>query len=415
LSVRNFIAGTLLSLIFVLAFQGAPPAGLCLSGLEGVSSASLVPVGPGKTDCGDALVSLRTTESLCAVTEAAVSREAQEVGSSASGAGADANGAASAAPPAASGGLSGEEAVAALFPAGHYYAEVLAEGGGSAGGAPGEASVEDGSPAPAASEASAGDESAGSAPAPEPAALEPAPGSEAEPAPGTAPDPAAEPGPAPAPADADGPAEDPAEDSSGTVIAGFMNYTVQPGDDLSSLARRFGTTPEVIASESGIPVTQTLYPGMSLRVPTTDPAEVEPRGGAVAVPWSEVNAMWEVGTVAQVTDVWTGNIFYVMRRGGWAHADVEPVSHRDTAVMLANYGGQWSWARRPIVVVIDGRRIAASQNGMPHGGSSLDNGFPGHFCIHFLGSTTHGSSYTSNGVPTLDPAHQRCVQEAVGH
>jgi len=195
-----------------------------------------------------------------------------------------------------------------------------------------------------------------------------------------------------------------------------MNYTVQPGDDLVWIASRFETTPEVIAKESGIPVSQTLYPGMSLRVPTTDPAKVEPRQGAVAIPWSEVDKMWKIGTVAQVMDVWTGNIFYVMRHGGWAHADVEPVSAKDTAIMLENYGGEWSWARRPIVVTINGQRIAASQNGMPHATITIwDNNFPGHFCIHFLGSTTHGSSYTVSGVPTLDPAHQRAVQEAVGH
>jgi LysM repeat protein len=312
-----------------------------------------------------------------------------------------------AAPPATSPGgpgeLSEKQALAALFPAGRYYAEVLAEDAGSAGGAAAEAPVEDGSPVPAVSEPPAREESPVSTPVGEAAAPE------------TAPEPEPEPEPAPAPPDTDGSAEDSPDGGSETAIAGFMNYTVRRGDDLSLLARRFGTTPEVIASESGIPVTQTLYPGMSLRVPTTDPAKVEPRGGAVAVPWSEVNEMWEVGTVAQVTDVWTGNIFYVMRRSSWAHADAEPVSHRDTAIMLENYGGQWSWARRPIVVVIDGRRIAASQNGMPHGRSSLDNGFPGHFCIHFLGSTTHGSSYTSNGVPTVDAAHQRCVLEAVGH
>lgn len=200
-----------------------------------------------------------------------------------------------------------------------------------------------------------------------------------------------------------------------TGPAGFFNYTVKSGDDLGSIAQRYGTTPETIAAESGIPATQTLYAGMSLRVPTDDSAQVEPPLAAVAVPWSEVNNLWKVGTVAQVTDVRTGRIFYVMRRGGWAHSDSEPVSKRDTATMLSNYGGAWNWARRPIVVVINGRRIAASQNGMPHGGSTLDNNFPGHFCIHFLGSTTHGSSYTSNGVPTLDAAHQRCVQEAVGH
>lgn len=202
----------------------------------------------------------------------------------------------------------------------------------------------------------------------------------------------------------------------GSAQPGFFNYTVAPGDDLPSIAERHGTTPEVIAAESGIGVGDTLYAGMSLRVPTTDPARAEPPLRAVAVPWSEVHKMWKPGTVAQVMDVRTGNIFYVMRNGGWAHADSEPVTAKDTAIMLSNYGGQWSWARRPIVVTINGIRIAASQNGMPHGGEILyNNNFPAHFCIHFLGSTTHGSSYTSNGVPTSDAAHQRAVQEAVGH
>lgn len=198
-------------------------------------------------------------------------------------------------------------------------------------------------------------------------------------------------------------------------VVGCFNYTICPGDDFNRLAARFGTTAEAIATASSLPVSQVLYVGMSLRIPTTDAAKVEPQPTAVAIPWSEVNGMWAVGTVAQVTDVWTGRMFYVMRRGGWAHADVEPASRADTAILRDNYGGEWSWSRRPVVVVINGRRIAASQHGMPHGDSTLDNGFPGHFCIHFLGSTTHGSSYTSNGVPTLDPAHQRCVQEAIGH
>jgi len=123
-----------------------------------------------------------------------------------------------------------------------------------------------------------------------------------------------------------------------------------------------------------------------------------------------------MGKVAEVMDVQTGTTFRVIRKAGWAHADVETVSKEDTAIMLANYGGEWSWARRPVVVILDGQRIAASQNGMPHGSEIItDNGMLGHFDIHFLNSTTHGSVYTSNRTPTLDPAHQRAVQEAIGH
>ena len=46
--------------------------------------------------------------------------------------------------------------------------------------------------------------------------------------------------------------------------------------------------------------------------------------------------------------------------------------------------GEWSWERRAIIVVVGGRRIAASMAGMPHGAGLIkDNDFPGHFCVHF--------------------------------
>jgi hypothetical protein len=45
---------------------------------------------------------------------------------------------------------------------------------------------------------------------------------------------------------------------------------------------------------------------------------------------------------------------------------------------------------------------------MPHGGDGIpDNDFNGHFCIHFAGSITHGSSHS-------DPAHQAMAQKAAG-
>ncbi len=224
---------------------------------------------------------------------------------------------------------------------------------------------------------------------------------------------------APAPAPAQTAPAGAAAASSGTAagdVVGYSNHMVAPGEDFDSMAAEYNTTAAAIAEASGLSTSQVLYDGMVVRIPTTDPTKVEPVLKAVATPWSEVDAMWAVGTVAQVTDVETGNVFYVMRRGGWAHADVEPISARDTATILGDYGGEFNWARRSIVVVVAGQRLAASQNFMPHGQKTLQNNdFPGHFCIHFLGSTTHGSSYTSNGVPTLDPEHQKHVQEAVGH
>ncbi len=68
------------------------------------------------------------------------------------------------------------------------------------------------------------------------------------------------------------------------------------------------------------------------------------------------------------------------------------------------YGGKWSWKRKAIIIELDnGRRIAASMNGMPHGGGAIrENKFYGHFCIHFKDSKTH---VTGN----IDMAHQIMV------
>ncbi len=125
------------------------------------------------------------------------------------------------------------------------------------------------------------------------------------------------------------------------------------------------------------------------------------------VSWREALSLFPKKSVAQVVDLQTGKRFSVRRYGGSYHADVEPVTALDAAVLLEIYGG-WSWRRRPVLVLIDGRRIAASMNGMPHGGQDImKNDFPGHFCIHFEGSTTHGSRL-------YDVAHQAMVDKAAG-
>ena len=58
--------------------------------------------------------------------------------------------------------------------------------------------------------------------------------------------------------------------------------------------------------------------------------------------------------------------------------------------MKTIYNGKWSWKRRAILIITHDQLLAASMHGMPHGAGALKNGFPGHFCVHFYGSTTHG-------------------------
>ncbi|WP_394232201.1 hypothetical protein [Niallia oryzisoli] len=111
------------------------------------------------------------------------------------------------------------------------------------------------------------------------------------------------------------------------------------------------------------------------------------------LPWTMVNHIIPNKSIFTITDVETGLQFTVQRRAGSKHADVQPLTYKDTKIMKKIYNGKWSWKRRAILVVTNDQMLAASMHGMPHGAGALRNGFPGHFCVHFLGSTTHGSKH----------------------
>lgn len=123
---------------------------------------------------------------------------------------------------------------------------------------------------------------------------------------------------------------------------------------------------------------------------------------------SDIQSIFPRGASATVIDTRTGMSFNVHRKGGTNHADVEPLTADDTAIMK-QIRGSWSWDRRPLVIIIDGQMIAASWNGMPHGQEDIgDNNFAGHFCIHFTNSRTHSSN-------KVDKLHQNAIQEALGY
>ena len=111
--------------------------------------------------------------------------------------------------------------------------------------------------------------------------------------------------------------------------------------------------------------------------------------------------------VFTVKDCKTGKTFRCQRWSGANHCDTMPLTKEDTAVMLSLYGGHWSWRRRSVLVLYNGHVYAGSMNGMPHGTTTIkNNNFPGHFCIHFYGSMTHGSK-------KVDPTHQNCIAIAM--
>lgn len=126
---------------------------------------------------------------------------------------------------------------------------------------------------------------------------------------------------------------------------------------------------------------------------------------AEIIRWEEVNEMLPKYSKFTVRDVLTGKEFSVQRRAGSRHADVQPLTAKDTKVMKEVYEGKWSWKRRAIIVLYEKKKIAASMHGMPHGAGALQNNFPGHFCIHFYGSTTHRRNY-------MDLSHKLMILKA---
>ncbi len=131
-------------------------------------------------------------------------------------------------------------------------------------------------------------------------------------------------------------------------------------------------------------------------------------GEVLLIPWSEVKKLLKPKMKYKIIDVDTNLMFEVTHRFGTLHSDVEPSTSEDTKILKTIYG-EWSWERRAVVAVINGKNIAASMNGMPHGTHTItDNDFLGMICVHFLGSAVHKSG-------KVDSKHQSMVKKAAGY
>lgn len=188
-------------------------------------------------------------------------------------------------------------------------------------------------------------------------------------------------------------------------------YVVKSGDTLYKISLKYGITVNALRQANNLK-SDMIYPGQVLLIPAsnmTAPSRSGIRYPEAADWWTEVQYVFTRGSIATVTDVDTGISYQVKRKGGTNHADCEPLTKADTAKMKQIYGGQWSWARRAIIVSVNGRVFAASQNGMPHGLYDIyDNNFDGHFCIHFKNSRTHGTD-------RVDEAHQAAIMKAASY
>lgn len=57
----------------------------------------------------------------------------------------------------------------------------------------------------------------------------------------------------------------------GPARAGFFYHTVQPGETMSHLSRRYDTTPQAIVRYNGLPDESTIYSGLEVRIPYGPP------------------------------------------------------------------------------------------------------------------------------------------------
>lgn len=145
--------------------------------------------------------------------------------------------------------------------------------------------------------------------------------------------------------------------------------------------------------------------------------------------FDSVDSIFARGETAIVTDLATGLKVTVARTGGTNHADCETTTSEQTDILLNIAEGSWNWTRRPVIVEVDGERIAASMTARPHAGrddkparervsnrsggygtgtnwdSIKGNSMDGHFDIHFYGSKTHVNN-------SKDRKHQAAIQVA---
>ena len=191
----------------------------------------------------------------------------------------------------------------------------------------------------------------------------------------------------------------------------YISYSVKPSETPWTIAVKHGIPMEQLLKANNMTERDFIVPGQRLVIPVHHiPVKptVSSNHGELLDWWTEAQYLWPIGKEATIIDFYTKKSWEVVRSYGASHADVEPLTPKDTAIMREAWGGQWSWAVRPVLVVIDGRMIAASANGMPHSIQEItNNNFNGHFCIHFLNSRTHGTN-------VLNQTHQNAILIAAG-
>jgi len=208
-------------------------------------------------------------------------------------------------------------------------------------------------------------------------------------------------------------------------------YDSETMDAVMKFQAKYGLTPDGIAGKGTI--NKLIELGYIYSPPDTDSVS-RGTGKRVGIPinWYDIKPKFSAGkTILTVEDFLTGATFRVqVSYCATVHADIETLTKQDSETIKNLWGG-FSWDRRPVLIHFNGEIYAASMNGLPHAGVDSKpagttvsgrsagygtgynfddikgNGIDGHFCLHFLGSRTHGGN-------SLDEKHQANIRIAAG-
>ncbi|KNY28661.1 LysM peptidoglycan-binding domain-containing protein [Pseudobacteroides cellulosolvens] len=214
----------------------------------------------------------------------------------------------------------------------------------------------------------------------------------------------------------------------------YTTYIVVSGDNLWSISERVGLPVNELAQANGLSTSSVLYIGQVLKVPVHKIAIKNVKGsqyGEMLDWYKEGQYVIPINAIGKLTDIGTGISFFIKRTMGASHSDTETVTYSDTTIMKNVFGGSWSWNSRPMVLEINGRKIAVSVNGMPHAGVDgvpmnqivsnrsgnygtgpnydriAGNGMDGHFDMYVLNGRRHMDN-------KIDADNQRMVSLAGG-
>lgn len=198
-------------------------------------------------------------------------------------------------------------------------------------------------------------------------------------------------------------------DSSDPTIS-YITHSVKSGDTMWTISIDYGIPMSELLTANGLSLDSVLSLGQELTIPVHNiPVKptMGPAYGEYLDWWTEAQYVFPLNSEAKITDFYTGKTFTIKRTIGANHADCEPLTGTDTAKVKEIWGG-FSWNTRPVLVEVNGRRIAGSMSFMPHNIQYItDNNFDGHFDIHFLNSTRHKDG-------EIDYNHQDMIKISAG-